>query len=543
LWRYGATAASFQKVAERGALAWETVNAALNRRAVLLGVLLPFAVLDGALLFVFEEVPWTSPDSWDYVAFAPWRTLAYPVFIRLLAVLTPSPAAVAVAQLSLTLISILFFVDVIRRVLQGGVAALLAGLFLLTSWPLLYYSFTLLTDQLFVILLLVHFGFAGLTAEKPTALRLLALGATTGIAVALRPAGYFLLIAIPVFVVALPDFRKRIAVFMVFPLAAILLAVALANFSVFGYFGLSSFAGGSMVPNMAYLLRADTPTKHPELAQKLLTIFSPFQAQIAAIEDNKERFDTIDGSGWLLVSQALDIATSEVTGAAAKPWQRLTVFDNLSALNRLYGSVSGEFFVERSPWRRAVDQWGPVNELLADISWDAHRADPGRAALYIAWKLYRGWTQVMPSFSMRRNLSQNEFVDPNRADLKFRAKQANNWSDIEPVVTVAKVFDGFAAGPFLISLLIPVPLVVFLVGTAALWRFGVGMVRRQQLSPRTILLAYVAAGLFLYHLEIAVASIANARYLTATLPLAALLLVAPLTLGRLGKNGERGPAR
>lgn len=502
----------------------------LDRRWGLMAVLALPAVLDLALPAVLPDLPWTNSDSWELLSFAPWRTAGYGLLLRLVAWLFPGPQAMVWLQVTGTVAAVLLFAHALRRV-AGGLAAAVAGFMLLASWPLFIYAFHLLTEQPFFICILLHFAVAARTFEDPRPRRLWGLAATAMAAVAFRPAGHFLLLSLPVLLALRPDLWRRVLLHLGAPALAAVLALSMVHQSLLGYFGLSSFAGVTLSSNMLYLATADTPSADPDLMARFAAHAAAYRASLDPVADDAQRFEAVRAAAAPLTTWALATVAERLPAAGSDVVARMeSALDRagtLSPLDAVYSTVAR---VQRPtwPWLPALPVWQRVNADLTRAAVEVFRHDPWGTLRFTLWKLAWGWREVVPVFSMRHNLVNNECLALDRPDTGYRLRQPPSHVATVPVVWAARLHDAAAALPYGLSLLLPLPLIVLAAGVGAVAGCARALVRHRPPPAAVALAAYAAAGLALYHLELAFAQVALTRFLVAGLPMAVLLLVTPL---------------
>ena len=84
-------------------------------------------------------------------------------------------------------------------------------------------------------------------------------------------------------------------------------------------------------------------------------------------------------------------------------------FGKNSVAKRTYNKFASSEFID-VPWYNGVDRWQEINENLNEIAVLAILENK------IAWlnltlsKLYAGWAEVIPFFSMKRNLGPNSYL-------------------------------------------------------------------------------------------------------------------------------------
>lgn len=506
----------------------------LARPAGLMLVLAPLALLDLSLPLFLPDLPWTNADSWEYMSFQPWRTLGYSALLRLAAMLTSVPQAMIWLQVAGTVGAILFLAETLRRVTGDGLAAALAGFLFLASWPMFIYAFHLLADQPFLICILIHFAFAARAFEDTSPKWLWGMAVTAMAAVTLRPAGHFLILAVPLLLLLRPALWRRILIHMVAPMAMIAMVLAGAHQHALGFFGLSSFAGLTLSSNALYLVKPETPSSDPELMALFTRHGAEYRSRLDVIPDNYMRFDEVRRAAapltnWALVTVARRIPSGD-SGAQTREEAMLAWAARLSSLNRLYSEASR---MKRPPHPTTIlPVWQETNARLTRLAMEVFAHDPAETIRFTAWKLAWGWREVLPMFSMRRNLGPNEYLAPDRPDEGYRLWQKPDRYETGTPQAVAALHDAFAALALGLSLVLPLPLIILAAGIGAPLWCAARLVRRRPVPAAAALAAYAGLTLLAYHAEVAFAQVGLARFLTAGMPMAVLLLVLPLAMLR-----------
>lgn len=140
-----------------------------------------------------------TPDSASYLRLdADPRTWAgYPAFLALVVGLFGTPEAVPPIQAAITAASALFLAWAAARASGAPLLAPVAALAVLAPSAASRFDAYLLSEALFVPLLVAALGCAALAAARPTAAAFAAGAACTGLAAAVRPAGAALLLVWP----------------------------------------------------------------------------------------------------------------------------------------------------------------------------------------------------------------------------------------------------------------------------------------------------------------------------------------------------------
>jgi len=161
-------------------------------------------------VFLSPNIPIVAPDTFAY-----WRGLdtipiGYPAFLWCIYALFDSLKAVVVVQITLFSISVLAVQTGVERVSgstpAGGITAILIAVLGAAASMALW----ILSESLFVSILLFHVAAAACAFARPTRLNLGLLALTAVLAVSVRPAGYFLFGGI-VFLCVFWSGRRRVA--------------------------------------------------------------------------------------------------------------------------------------------------------------------------------------------------------------------------------------------------------------------------------------------------------------------------------------------
>ena len=190
-----------------------------------LDVLFPYLLLlaVAASFWLWDRTTYHTSDSPSYLAFDPWRTATYPLFLEAVAALFGTVAVIAQIQLVLAAIALVFFGLAMRRAFNAPLAALVLVAFL-GNWPHLTLQHShIMTESLFVSCSYVLLGFLMLLLRRPSWSMAASASLACGLAITLRPAGATLA---PLLVVALwliwhqcAEGRRAIVVALILPAA------------------------------------------------------------------------------------------------------------------------------------------------------------------------------------------------------------------------------------------------------------------------------------------------------------------------------------
>jgi len=509
------------------------LNTSLRSLKLVFVILSPLLILQLTLFYgLIDKSPWLSNDSLQYVGFAPWRTLGYPFFVRIIADISNDPNSVTIIQFAVALLAVGILIAVIHRLFQSGLVSTLAGLFLMTSWPWFFYSYVVLPENLFTAFIVFHLAAAYACARKPSSIRFLAAGVTAFFCILMKPSGIFLLASIPFFLVVFPGYRWRVVGSFILPLAFLLGGQSAVNHQVLGYSGLSNFTGAALAPNALHLLEPKPGNRHARLSDALSREASRYRQEFDRAGYGPGDFDRIRNNFTPMTSIVLAEAAryqsvisrgTAAPGEAAQDQPRF--FKNGSPLNRSYWALTEKVGYTWEWWPMAPF-WNDLNKTLRELAIDAHRNNPVEWLKFTSWKLYQGWLEVIPFFSLSRNLGPNNYVAPQNDGSLIVTRQSAGWIAARQASLSTKIFDGLAALPFLASLLLPLPLAILGICLSMSGRFVATVFWGGEFDTRSIVLMYSAICLLVYHFELAVAHIALTRYVTAGIPFALILLIA-----------------
>lgn len=509
-------------------------------------LLLPLIVFNiVGLVVLMEQSPWLTPDSIEFLNFAPWRTAAYPLFFRSIGIWLSDPRWVVILQFLATLIIIVIFAESVSRLFTNPFIGFLTGFTLITSWPFLYNSFALLADQVFFICLTAHlasFIFAVISKRR---ISFLCAGIFAGLAIALKPAGIFLIFAVPFLLVIFRAHLKTVVAFMISPFLIILAGSVFLNYWLFSSVSLSNIGGATTSVNSFLLLQKDTSVRPHKLARSIAASGEIHRLAMDKLQLAKDRSDYFRDHVTSLNTQAVSLAahyfkeqniSKRYRNAQAEYLSEF--FGKKSVLNERYNVFASSEFMN-VPWYNGLDHWLEINEKLAEIAARAILENKTQWLKLTLNKLYAGWAEVIPFFSMKRNLGPNLYLKLGASNELLKSQQADGWWAAGFIRYWVNFFDLIASVTFAISILIPLPILIFGMTLFVLAKFVKAIINCESIDPVIVALAYSAICLFLYHLEMSVVQIHFPRLLTAGMPPAVLLAVSVLGLRQLIRNSSR----
>jgi len=506
------------------AWAWEF----LNRDWAVVAMLMPFALfILGLYVFAFPNAVWITPDSLGYLGFSINRTLAYPLFVRLVALFTEDPGSIITIQLVFGLGAILFFSEAFQRLFRNFVVSLPVGILLMFNWSMIEHAFYILTDYPFFSMVCLQFGTAILAFMNPNPRRLVALAIVTSMAIWIRPVGMFMVIVVPFLLISHPRGWRAVTGYLVIPLVAFGLAQASVNKAVFNYFGLSVVGGYSMVGNVMFFLEEDTPSSHPEMIRQLYGLVRPYQEEYLAAQTykNKVAYNFSMNNKLITLSSRyiLDYGKKkgEVTYTDIVPLAKFVqTINELSPLNKKFGCLGN----------RPIPYWVWLDSQLSDLAKKSILHNPSGWFGLVWPNLRYAWNTVIPNYLMpEKGLGPRPTLRLDQKHFGLNLPSPGLEMVDLPVINT-KVFNGIAGTLNWLAKVISIPWVVLISS------IGIGLLSirsiylRRRIPPDIAALMYLVACLFAYHIILAAASIPLPRLISALIPAAMPLLFAPVLL-------------
>jgi hypothetical protein len=227
--------------------------------------------------FGAPPIPLIYPDSSTYWLVHKIVPIGYPAIIHGLYAATGSLKSVVVFQV------VMFCTAVLT--LQAGVTALtrnaaLAGvlaLLLFCYHGLLFYALAVLTDELFIVMLILHVAAAAFAMARDSKTALVAMALTAVLAISLRPAAYFLFGGTVLLALVWHGHRLLVLQWAILPLVlfmSIYVTIGLATRGV----ATQTFTGVVVFPWIAYLYDGGGAIP-PEAQQQLSKAIEPFREE------------------------------------------------------------------------------------------------------------------------------------------------------------------------------------------------------------------------------------------------------------------------
>ncbi len=222
------------------------------------------------------STPLIAPDSGTYWAAKPYRTIGYPLFMWTQYGLFGSLRSIVIAQIIIYTSACLTLQQGLRRLSGSAPLAALATIILLTYGACQTTALWLLTESLFTSLLIFHAAAAAFVFWRPRRLNLILLAITVILAIAVRPAGLFLVGGMALLAIAVHEHRSKITHWAIFPFIFLMIAYYGISYLARGSSDLS-IAGPGLFPHVAALYQPTSDSISSREATTLVQIVAPFQ--------------------------------------------------------------------------------------------------------------------------------------------------------------------------------------------------------------------------------------------------------------------------
>jgi len=252
---------------------WEqTALARALPGVILLGAI---AVINYVMFDLMAGRPCLSPDSVSYLRWSAIRTPGYPLFLQTVLAVFGDARWIAPVQLNLLLLSFVALGWSVGCLFRSRLAGLLVALPLLVTSPLLSESNKVMAEALFVSLVCVHAAAALWLIRTTSGPAGFLAGLTMALAITVRPAGYALLVGVPVLLFLLHGRSRRAQGFLLGGLGLALLAAMAVQYARFGIVGTQSFGGISLIGHVASVITEDLANEYPALTASIARHLAP----------------------------------------------------------------------------------------------------------------------------------------------------------------------------------------------------------------------------------------------------------------------------
>lgn len=214
-------------------------------------------VINLTMLKYTDFRPCLEPDSGSYLGFSLVRTGGYPAMVLAIHALTGDVRWMVPFQLNLMLLSLAWLGHSVGR-LAGTfwLGLLLTGLCFATV-PLLLLTYQLLSEATFTAFIVLHCAFIANYLRTRRWEHAVAAGTALVIVILIRPAGYSLLLGIPLVAWLVTSDRFKSMLQLGIPVVAGLVFASLVNYTQFGVFSTQSFGGYSILGHTLFLLEPE----------------------------------------------------------------------------------------------------------------------------------------------------------------------------------------------------------------------------------------------------------------------------------------------
>jgi len=212
------------------------------------------AIVNLVMLRYTDFRPCLSPDSGSYLAFSLIRTRGYTAAVLAVHALTGDIRWMVPLQLNLLLLSLTMLGYSVGRLAENLWLGILLTVACAATVPLLLLTYHILTEATFMAFVALHCGFVANYLRTRRWPHAVAAGTMLVIAILIRPAGYSLLLGIPLVTWLVNTNRFRSMLALGTPVAAGLMLASVANYTQFGVFNTQSFGGYSILGHTLFLL-------------------------------------------------------------------------------------------------------------------------------------------------------------------------------------------------------------------------------------------------------------------------------------------------
>lgn len=352
------------------------------------------ALVAGVVLWQAGAAAVMQPDSASYLAFAPSRTIGYPWFLRLARHLPGGLDAVPALQLALYAVAAVLLAGSCRRLARSNLAGAALLLLLLGNSQVTRLCLMILSEPLFLCVLMLLLALASRLAQRPGWQSLALASLVAGLAVLVRPAGYALAVALPVLAWwgRSGGLRTRHAIAAVALPYLVVLGLGMAGYhAAHGAWRTQSFLGSNLLGKAAAAANAVPPGESSQTTRWMAAATAPAQAAIDRAPSTFDRFRLLvpyydvwrqklgeslpDGTGAaddpVAHDRAMLAASLEVIAAAPAAYLA-DVALNLAALWWLPDAMTQ---AELARFRAFIDGIGPLPDLGQYPPWHQQRSD------------------------------------------------------------------------------------------------------------------------------------------------------------------------
>jgi hypothetical protein len=243
-----------------------------------------------AWLWLFGGHLMLSPDSTTYTQWLALVPLGYPLFLSAIKVGLGSFTWISTIQATLMVGACLFLALAVARVSQRRVTGFVTLLLLLCYLPMFSAADHILSEALFVPLILINVGAALRLIAEPRIPYAIVLALTAALIMFVRPAGYYAPLGAVFLAIAMASRFRWMLKWAIAPMIAFILATLLVNTAVRGTTSVSQ-VGRILFPHIAFIFDPNLVTgPDREFADVVDEALKPHRALYAQAPTLTERF-------------------------------------------------------------------------------------------------------------------------------------------------------------------------------------------------------------------------------------------------------------
>jgi hypothetical protein len=288
-----------------------------------------------------------SPDSFNYSSPSVTRTPGYPLLLQAVLMVFDDFRWITAVQLNLMLLSFVMLGFSISRLLGNHLFGLIVALFLILNNSMLLWSQQVLTEAAFISFVTFHLASALLLLEKFSRTRALLTGLFLIGAIIIRPAGYSMILGIPVLVMLIRSQWKDVLLWVGTPVLGLYLLVAGFNHVNYGTFATQSYGGWSLSGHIAHLIKSDMATNYHEITAEIEKRNAPIISDYDTYSYPDEYFvETTNRFNELVYSNVLPAINAHLSSVAPdlSPVEKINRSVDIAlsiAIDAIFNSPSG----------------------------------------------------------------------------------------------------------------------------------------------------------------------------------------------------------
>lgn len=231
-----------------------------------------------------------SYDSGSYLTWSVAVPLGYPWLLAAVKAVTGSYIWTPVVQILLLAASIAFVCDALWRLLRLKVLAILLALALVCYTPSFRYATFILSESVYISLILINIGAALRLLDSHSRANALALAISAALVMFVRPAGYYVVLGTLFLLIAWRGMARRMALTVALPLAACIAVTALATMVVRGTSS-QSLTGTIVFPTVSHLFEPSyAAPEENEIAREVYAALQPHRESLAKLSGIEARY-------------------------------------------------------------------------------------------------------------------------------------------------------------------------------------------------------------------------------------------------------------